>query len=116
MAVCVSETSQVQNFLSWAICAPEVVRHMQAAIQYNRERGMLPRGWVMEVHGDTLIFRSGKRVYAHGGTVGIDPQLQITEGYDGSVRLCELTHAERIELAVFMLALWTAFLSANEAE
>mgnify|MGYP001607305997 CR=1 FL=1 len=68
----------------------------------------------MEQHGDdVLVLSSGKRIYANRGILGIrDGDNTIYDGYDGEVwsggDQC-LTHAERAEIADYMIALWQRY-------
>lgn len=63
---------------------------------------------------------SGKKIYAHGGIVGINSELEVHDGYDGHFgRLFEasydfdeeeearrLTEQEHDEICDFMIDLW----------
>ncbi|MBX3653211.1 MAG: hypothetical protein KF686_03440 [Ramlibacter sp.] len=78
-----------------------------------------------------MTFTSGRTKYAHGGIIGIDPALIVSEGYDGPFFRpayewetpeeyeeggSALTPEERVELADFMIARWEAFKAeANHA-
>lgn len=59
--------------------------------------------------GDGYVFKSGKTFYANCSIVGIDPSGEVSEGYDGSIDLETFTQEERIELAEYMIDLWTKF-------
>lgn len=68
----------------------------------------------MEIIGDDIIFSTGKKVYVNGGIIGIDPEFDISGGYDqgiySSEANCEeLSKVELIELADFMVLQWQAF-------
>jgi hypothetical protein len=69
----------------------------------------------MKVEEDELVFSTGRRFYANKGIVGLSPNLEISEGYDGGIedKWCEpprvLTRAEKVELADYMIALWTEY-------
>jgi hypothetical protein len=62
----------------------------------------------MKIEGDYLIFDSGKEISANNGIIGIAGS-SVFEGYDGIIFLEDLTKAERIELADYMIAEWQAF-------
>lgn len=63
----------------------------------------------MKIIGDQAIFSTGKEIYANGGTIGIDPDGAVTQGYDGGFDNNDLTPAEAAELADYMIGLWTEF-------
>jgi hypothetical protein len=73
---------------------------------------------MITVKGDEIEFSSGRKMYANNGIVGISPNLEVFEGYDGDVYVMdnkgkyshELTDKEAIELANYMLVLWSRFL------
>lgn len=69
----------------------------------------------MKPGGSGFIFEcSGRDVYANRGIIGINPDLETSEGYDGGLPWDEpLTKAERIELADYMIALWTRYREAE---
>ena len=60
----------------------------------------------MKVDGDDLIFSTGKVIYANNGIVGISPNGEITEGYDGAIN-ATLTSEEKQELADYAIEQWT---------
>ena len=69
----------------------------------------------MEVDRDKLIFSTGRRIIANGGIIGLAPDLEVSEGYDGTIyndyieefeEEHRLTPAEVNELADYMVALW----------
>lgn len=49
---------------------------------------------------------TGRTIYANRGIVGIGPDLDLTQGYDGDIRIGLLTTAERLELVEFVIARW----------
>jgi hypothetical protein len=51
---------------------------------------------------------TGRKIYANGGIVGINTELEVYEGYDGIVREFteRLTPEEQDEFCDFMIALW----------
>jgi hypothetical protein len=73
---------------------------------------------------------TGKIIKANAGTIGLDDDLNVFEGYDGRLR-CQsdelaygeepddfpdaLTGAEAVELADAMIARWTAFREKHKA-
>ena len=58
---------------------------------------------------DTLVFSTGKEIYANHGIVGINPSLGIFEGYDDDLYPESFTKDEKIELADYMIGLWKKF-------
>jgi len=54
---------------------------------------------------------TGREFYANCHIVGINPALELYEGYDGEVYWDDLplTQPEREELADYMIGLWTQF-------
>jgi hypothetical protein len=75
----------------------------------------------MRIDGDDLIFSNGRRVYANFGSIGIGDDLRVCYGGDGGIAAWPgddmpeyvLTEAERLELADYMIALWTKFRDAD---
>ncbi len=71
----------------------------------------------MKAEGDDIIFSTGTRKYANDGIIGIDDDLEVTEGYDGGFywyehnRTNALTKEEHLELADFMIDRWSKFKS-----
>ena len=75
----------------------------------------------MEIKGDKVIFSSGKQKYANGGRIGLSPDLDVTEGYDGGFYNAEMNKSDWIdeseilsgddlcELADFMIEQWQKF-------
>ena len=72
----------------------------------------------MKIVKDSVIFSTGKELYANCGVIGISPKLEISKGWDGGffnprsyVNLDDytLTPVERIELADYMIARWKEF-------
>lgn len=73
---------------------------------------------MIRVDSDTIYFSSGRKAYANRGIVGISPELEISEGYDGGIdwpRYGEepgehgLTAADMAELADYMIEQWAKF-------
>lgn len=85
----------------------------------------------MKVKEDGFVLSSGREVYANRGIIGINPELEISEGYDSGIHLgpsYELkdgqvvkapgsiwTADEKREMADYMMRLWAAF-GAEAAE
>lgn len=74
----------------------------------------------MKIEGGKVIFSTGRVESANAGIIGINPELDLHQGYDGSFasyaawgpedeEYKPLTKAEREELADYMIGLWTAF-------
>lgn len=60
---------------------------------------------------DEAILSTGRRVYVHGGTIGIDHVGNVSEGHDGSLEpygeVSQFTPDERREIAIEMVRRWT---------
>lgn len=71
----------------------------------------------MKIVKDTVIFSTGTERYANNGIIGLAPDMEVSEGYDGGFwsreeseyRENPLTPAERVELADFMIEQWKTF-------
>lgn len=75
----------------------------------------------LKIDCDEITFSSGRTAYAHLGIVGINPQLKLYNGYDGTInwpvpdfwsaeeKAGKLTADDMRELADHMIELWTAF-------
>jgi hypothetical protein len=68
----------------------------------------------MKIDGNYVTFSSGKVLSANQGIIGIDPDLDVSEGYDGGFDIADtyretLTKPERRELADYMIALWQRY-------
>jgi len=69
----------------------------------------------MKIDGDTITFSSGRTAYANRGIIGINPELELSEGYDGGIdwpngwRENPLTKEDVSELADHMIGLWQKF-------
>jgi hypothetical protein len=79
----------------------------------------------MKIEKDTITFSSGRTAYANRGIVGINPNLSVHEGYDGSIPWPvpewwgtehpewidqnTLTSKDMVELADYMIDLWQKF-------
>lgn len=62
------------------------------------------------------VLSTGRVFYANLGIIGINPTLEVSEGYDGGFSVDgdwegedKWTAAERAELADFMIDLWQRF-------
>lgn len=56
-----------------------------------------------------MTLSSGRKVTANNGYVGINQQLDTSEGHDSYLSTEEWTLQEKIELADHMIALWEKF-------
>lgn len=69
----------------------------------------------MKIKHNEITFSSGKKIYVNNGIVGISPDLKVYEGYDGGLFDMsytfegDITNAEAIELANFMISQWKKF-------
>jgi hypothetical protein len=75
---------------------------------YDREKGK-------------LVMADGTEYYANGGIVGLNDDLEISEGYDGGFYCYRedsddgaLPLAHRLELADYMIALWIKYKEAQK--
>jgi hypothetical protein len=69
----------------------------------------------MKFDDDQVVFSSGKSEYAFSGIIGINSALELSYGYDGSLADERWTKEEAIELADYMIALWTKYKESHEA-
>jgi len=77
----------------------------------------------VEIKGDEVLFSTGKIKDANCGFIGINPSLEVSEGYDGTFYSDnesrwlndedKLTKAELTELADYMIDLWKKFKSLH---
>jgi hypothetical protein len=62
---------------------------------------------------DQFKLSSGRVVHANRGLVGINPRLEVSQGYDGNIYIEDddepWTPEERAELADAMIARWQEF-------
>ena len=69
----------------------------------------------MKLDNDEYVLSSGRRLYAHFGIIGINPELKIYEGYGGGmpcpyqIKKGNLTVDDMRELADYMISLWGQF-------
>lgn len=70
---------------------------------------------------DEYCLSTGRRIFTVEGRIGLSPAMDATYGYDGCLEplfvagelQLEFTPAERVEIAAFMVRLWSAW---GEAE
>ena len=62
-------------------------------------------------YGEAFVFSTGRKVNCNKGIIGLNPELKTYEGYDGDfcLYISPLTKEERIELADYMIGLWTKY-------
>lgn len=75
---------------------------------------------------DTLKLSTGHELYANEGIFGLSPDLELSEGYDGSIQICddgpeplrfnEVGPAECVALANVMIARWQAFRALYDSQ
>ena len=77
----------------------------------------------MEWKKEELGFSSGKVITANRRLISISPSHEIGEGYDGTLSFPEaeelfaaFTKEEKIELANYMISLWTEFKHSRRRE
>ena len=63
----------------------------------------------MKFVDDEVIFSSGTKAYAFANIIGINPELELSYGYDSSFDEFDLSKQDRCELADYMISLWQAF-------
>ena len=63
----------------------------------------------MRIEGDNVLFDSGRYIRANNGIIGIAPNLEVFEGYDGELGISHLTDEEKVELANYMISQWSLF-------
>jgi hypothetical protein len=73
----------------------------------------------VKIENGKVIFSSGRVRNAYRGIIGLSPEGDVTEGYDGGFWTSDipdsdihddpLTQADLVELADFMIARWTEF-------
>ena len=69
----------------------------------------------MKIDGDNIIFTSGKSISCNCGIIGIGPNLDVSEGYDGGFtepdnEFCpDFSEADAVELADYAISLWTKY-------
>lgn len=71
----------------------------------------------MILTNNEAIFDSGQSRYANGGIIGLGPDLEVSEGYDGCFysgdswlsKKDSLSKEDLLELADFMIERWSQF-------
>lgn len=63
---------------------------------------------------DGLILSTGKRLYAHCGIIGINPEGLLFNGYDSGLEDEKLNLEEKIELAEYAITLWKEYIQRNK--
>jgi hypothetical protein len=61
---------------------------------------------------DNAVLSTGKTLYTNMGIIGLGPDLEVSEGCDGTPHAMngdEITAAEWVEVADHMIAQWKAF-------
>ena len=70
----------------------------------------------MKIDSDDITLSTGKTVYANRGIIGLDPEGDITYGYDGDFSSDKLSKEEKMEIADYQVKLWTSYLRTLEAK
>lgn len=70
----------------------------------------------MKRDNDGYLLSTGRHIYANVGYIGINDKLEVSEGYDSTVRLFDkaeewdhheqLTPEEQVEVCDYMIELW----------
>ena len=64
---------------------------------------------------EKYLFSTGRIASANCGIIGLSPNLEISDGYDGGFDgTRNLTKEERVELANYMIEKWKEFGGRNE--
>ena len=63
----------------------------------------------MEILHDVARLKSGKTIPIERGIIGINSDFRISEGFDSFIDVGELDLDEIIEIADYMISLWSAF-------
>lgn len=68
--------------------------------------------------GEDFYFSTGRVICANKGIIGLNPNLETYEGYDAPLFLygIQLDQQERIELADYMISLWTKYKEQDDSE
>ena len=59
------------------------------------------------IRGDMIRLSTGREIYANCGFLGISENMELSEGYDGTIDTGDLSTAEKHELANYVIGLWT---------
>ena len=65
-----------------------------------------------KAHGDYFDdyeLSTGKILQANNSIIGISPELNVSEGYDGGGADYDLTKEEKIEVADYMISQWRKY-------
>ncbi len=65
---------------------------------------------------DDYKLSTGKLVLVNCSILGINPNLELYEGYDGGICEEQYTLAEKMEIAEYALALWQKYWSKCQNE
>ena len=60
-------------------------------------------------HHDDFILSTGKEISANCSILGINPELELHEGYDGTINEEDLTPQEKLEIAEYAISLWQKY-------
>ena len=58
---------------------------------------------------DDFLLSTGKEISANCSILGINPELELHEGYDGKIYEDDLTSQEKLEIAEYAMALWQEY-------
>ena len=58
---------------------------------------------------DDYVLSTGKEISANCSILGISPELELYEGYDGKIYEDELTTKEKLEIAEYAISLWQKY-------
>ena len=58
---------------------------------------------------DDFILSTGKEISANCSILGINPELELHEGYDGRIYEEDLTPQEKLEIAEYAISLWQQY-------
>ena len=79
----------------------------------------------MKIENNEVTFSTGKTRYANRGIIGLGPDMEVSQGYDGIFYSGEdeelyrdsadlLSNTDLIELADYMIEQWKTFRSLHE--
>lgn len=63
----------------------------------------------MRINNEIAEFSSGITKAIECGIIGINNEFELSEGYDAKIRSNELSDCDKIELADYMINLWSTF-------
>ena len=58
---------------------------------------------------DDFTLSTGKKISANCSILGISPDLELHEGYDGTIDESELAPKEKLEIAEYAISLWQEY-------